>query len=557
MGLRPREAPRCVLRPLGAGETINEAQVNRYLAFIGSSNLDTLGSADFAKQAREELDRALASAVVNSLAVLGENLQNSISEELCQDGALGAILNAFHKVEDDRHRGLTLDSFPEFLRFCLAFRTHCYFHPSPCEPGPIVDRAPSRIEESVESKAEERASKVVTPSAALFASKGPSILAGYTEARKDLPVVIRSGSADLQIARTISTALTAYSLKAHAELCGPPSEEEITVWLVTPFLTGHSLAVAEENCKAADADENKDKNANSVLLLVRGMVLNEWMGRIVQGDSKVKPVNIGETFPSLQRMQDDELDLMEVEWMASLWSTIISLQGVRTYANQKELCQAIDRFALHPVKCPFQDRVRTTKEDGTPFLVGFIGSTVFYKKWVCELLRKVAKELMRINLLDTTRELVVITGGFRNMEQRHNEDNQGAGYTVAKEYFDLGGHVFHLLPAEAREKNYSVNADHMKDGCFLPAECGMTLFTGKGNWERLNVMSQCCDIIFLLEGAAGSVTQAQVVDRVKFVCFQHTPHQPCKEFIQDSMLTGIDVAIHAFIFLWAQPASTC
>ena len=147
-----------------------------------------------------------------------------------------------------------------------------------------------------------------------------------------------------------------------------------------------------------------------------------------------------------------------------------------------------------------------TVPDGTPLIVGFIGSTRLEKSWTLRLARHVAVELMRLNRREIHKEIVICTGGFRNMADIENE-NQGAGYTISQEYDKLGGCCFHILPEIPHEKDYSAVAIQLPDNSFLPCDHGVTLFAGKSNDERLNIMAGICDIMFLIEGGPGAAVK--------------------------------------------------
>jgi len=325
------------------------------------------------------------------------------------------------------------------------------------------------------------------------------ILAGYSHLRRDLEVVVRSAEADLRFARTLSAKLRTLGLKSKAAAGMDAESDELTVWVVTSTWAKKS----EEVLLKAAFDRSK-----AIVIYPSGVKHSVFTSELLTEGLQGPSVEIGMSYDGLARTEAEDISLKSMQWMARIWTKLVVLQGVRYFQRESDLCRAVYSLVMDPEHA-LTDRGCTTP-DGTPLIVGFIGSTFLGhgSGWTLRLAKHVAVELMRLNRREVHKEIVICTGGFRNMKDIDSA-NQGAGYTISQEYHKLGGCCFHILPEVANEKDYSANAIQLADNSFLPCDHGVTLFAGKSNDDRLNVMAGICDIMFLIEGGPGAAAQAK------------------------------------------------
>jgi len=292
-------------------------------------------------------------------------------------------------------------------------------------------------------------------------------------------------------------------MKAQVVLCSedePAAKGEIKVWLFS-----RSWGDEERKCAKASFENGE----LSIIVHEAGVTLSGWMSKLL-----VKPTSAsGDTswrssiFDAGGRKLDadncGDLDVMRCRWMARVLTRILKLQGQRSFHGTDELSRAIDVNSV-VTRSKLRGEANPSK---TPLVVAFIGSTKFFCGWCVTLLRYAMLELSRVNDALEDKEIVVVSGGFRNMQEPDNHDDQGVGHTATYEYDKLDGLVVHILPEIDTGQSFATVAEHLSDGAFLPLDFGVTLFSGKSNSERLTTLTQVCDVVFLMEGGPGAALQ--------------------------------------------------
>eukprot|EP00927_Polykrikos_kofoidii_P072520 TRINITY_DN68624_c0_g1_i1.p1 TRINITY_DN68624_c0_g1~~TRINITY_DN68624_c0_g1_i1.p1 ORF type:complete len:1791 (+),score=282.65 TRINITY_DN68624_c0_g1_i1:195-5567(+) len=124
----------------GAQDILSEKQVQDYLTLLSSKDAAFLKSDAFTEKTRQVLavsgpSRTLEGTVlINALqdCFSGDmaHLQSAFREEFANGDALKHVLTAFGGSSACA-TGVSVDDFPRFVRFCVAYRIHCYFE-TPC-----------------------------------------------------------------------------------------------------------------------------------------------------------------------------------------------------------------------------------------------------------------------------------------------------------------------------------------------------------------------------------------------------------------------------------------
>uniref|UniRef100_A0A7S4PX53 Adenylate kinase n=1 Tax=Alexandrium monilatum TaxID=311494 RepID=A0A7S4PX53_9DINO len=135
---------RCLRAPRGEQDFLSGQQVDRYLSLLRHGELQALNSQALHARAKSVslagggLDRRLEGSdlVEAILASLDEGptiLQQTLASELAPPVALPSVLAAYSAGCNGPPRGgggISCHELPTFVRFCVAYRLHCYFETS-------------------------------------------------------------------------------------------------------------------------------------------------------------------------------------------------------------------------------------------------------------------------------------------------------------------------------------------------------------------------------------------------------------------------------------------
>lgn len=114
-------------------DALTDIRIDRYIGLLSTRDAETLSSSTFVENAsriflaRGSVD--LAKAVSESLSSL-DSLQKVIEEEFFVPEAINHVLDAYGKAYDRTVSAIEAKDFPTFVRFCVAYRIHCYFETS-------------------------------------------------------------------------------------------------------------------------------------------------------------------------------------------------------------------------------------------------------------------------------------------------------------------------------------------------------------------------------------------------------------------------------------------
>mmetsp|Transcript_31617 Transcript_31617/g.57502 ORF Transcript_31617/g.57502 Transcript_31617/m.57502 type:complete len:1768 (+) Transcript_31617:51-5354(+) len=130
--MAPTRPPRFI-RPLSSDFSApTQAQVDTYLALVTCDNVEAFRNGSFfsatAFGSEALTGAALASAVVASLAPVPA-LQEALKEEFAEATAIGHVQAAYAKMSG-QSSGVSSSAAVPFVKFCVAYRIHCYFETS-------------------------------------------------------------------------------------------------------------------------------------------------------------------------------------------------------------------------------------------------------------------------------------------------------------------------------------------------------------------------------------------------------------------------------------------
>mmetsp|Transcript_47718 Transcript_47718/g.139072 ORF Transcript_47718/g.139072 Transcript_47718/m.139072 type:complete len:1627 (-) Transcript_47718:186-5066(-) len=137
-------SPCCIRAPSGAADTLSQEQVDRYLGLLSAAHREVVCVPSFEATAKQHvkslgLQRLEGDALREAVcAVLrgAESLQAALCDEFGSAAALPHLLaaHALHCPDAAANGGIDESRFPAFVRFCLAYRIHCYFETSCLTP---------------------------------------------------------------------------------------------------------------------------------------------------------------------------------------------------------------------------------------------------------------------------------------------------------------------------------------------------------------------------------------------------------------------------------------
>eukprot|EP00929_Paragymnodinium_shiwhaense_P113635 TRINITY_DN81924_c0_g1_i1.p1 TRINITY_DN81924_c0_g1~~TRINITY_DN81924_c0_g1_i1.p1 ORF type:complete len:1781 (+),score=505.68 TRINITY_DN81924_c0_g1_i1:112-5454(+) len=126
--------PMLVLRaPDGPADWLDAPQVKDYLNLLNAKDAEVLKGAAFEERAKQLGGAALSSADLAAAvekSLLGDlpKLSAALKDEFANGGLRHAI-EAFGRTQNGSS-GISGQELPEFVRFCVAYRIHCYFETS-------------------------------------------------------------------------------------------------------------------------------------------------------------------------------------------------------------------------------------------------------------------------------------------------------------------------------------------------------------------------------------------------------------------------------------------
>jgi len=133
-----RQTP-CMFRaPENGKDSLTGGQVQRYLSLLSKEDNELLHSTVFEDGAKQTFTSTnkdtlegsiLVNAVQNSLSKLAGQ-QAAMREEFSNEAALTWVLSAFGRSTNRSTTAVNRDDFVTFVRFCVAYRIHCYFETS-------------------------------------------------------------------------------------------------------------------------------------------------------------------------------------------------------------------------------------------------------------------------------------------------------------------------------------------------------------------------------------------------------------------------------------------
>eukprot|EP00931_Biecheleriopsis_adriatica_P038098 TRINITY_DN2184_c0_g1_i1.p1 TRINITY_DN2184_c0_g1~~TRINITY_DN2184_c0_g1_i1.p1 ORF type:complete len:1777 (-),score=465.99 TRINITY_DN2184_c0_g1_i1:6-5336(-) len=133
-----RQPPRLIRADAPGLAAPSEAQVERYLRLLECEHVEALKSAGFAETASAAFAAqgagllsgpALATAAVQALESIPSQ-REALREEFKEPSTLSFVLEAFWKSSGKPVSGVAAGDACTFVRFCVAFRIHCYFETS-------------------------------------------------------------------------------------------------------------------------------------------------------------------------------------------------------------------------------------------------------------------------------------------------------------------------------------------------------------------------------------------------------------------------------------------
>jgi len=131
-------APIRLIRPDVKPAVPTDEQVQKYLTLLACENAQALQNADFESSASAVFaakglseSTTLAAAVLESLSSIPSQVE-AFREEFLDPGVLPCVLDAF--LHATGHATLTPQLAADFVRFCVAYRIHCYFQTSLLAP---------------------------------------------------------------------------------------------------------------------------------------------------------------------------------------------------------------------------------------------------------------------------------------------------------------------------------------------------------------------------------------------------------------------------------------
>jgi len=134
MAKPPLQIPRFIR---GGCPVPSQAKVDEYLALMSTANIQALEDGKFAEAASSAFSghgpeplqgSALGAASVQSLRATPD-LRNALEGEFSDASAVDHCLEAFIKLAGRPSKSVSASDAAAFVKFCLAFRTHCYFTP--------------------------------------------------------------------------------------------------------------------------------------------------------------------------------------------------------------------------------------------------------------------------------------------------------------------------------------------------------------------------------------------------------------------------------------------
>mmetsp|Transcript_141091 Transcript_141091/g.367249 ORF Transcript_141091/g.367249 Transcript_141091/m.367249 type:complete len:1799 (+) Transcript_141091:59-5455(+) len=150
-------ALRYIRAPGGAEDNLSVDHIDRYLSLLSTHDAERMRSPyfdvdaqkHFAAAGGERLEHGALRVAVHSAMQGMSALQKALQDEFQDEVVLSHAVSAFERI-GHQSPGISCNTFPDFVRFCVAYRIHCYFETSLCSIQSSALHAPNQSDKRPE-----------------------------------------------------------------------------------------------------------------------------------------------------------------------------------------------------------------------------------------------------------------------------------------------------------------------------------------------------------------------------------------------------------------------